>query len=96
MKQLALLLSDLAVEQLREIPPPIGRRLLEAIQRLRVFPESAPNVLLEGYEGYRQLVIRPYRVVYRYLPQEEQVRIYAVLHLRRAFPPSEFLKHQIF
>jgi plasmid stabilization system protein ParE len=94
MKQ--ILLSDLAVEQLRAVSPAVGHQLLNGIQRLRTFPESAPPILREGYEGYRQLVVRSYRVVYRYLPQEEEVRIYTVLHLRRAFPPSEFLKHQIF
>lgn len=48
MKQQTLLLSDLAVEQLGHIPPATGRQLLAAIQRLRLFPESAPIILLEG------------------------------------------------
>jgi plasmid stabilization system protein ParE len=96
MKQQTLLLSDLAVEQLGHIPPATGRQLLAAIQRLRLFPESAPIILLEGYEEFRQLFIGPYRVVYRYLPDEEQVRIYTILHQRRRFPSAEFLKYQIF
>lgn len=91
-----ILLSDLAVDQLREIPPVTGRQLMQTIQRLRDFPESAPPLLLDGYESYRQMIVRPYRLVYRYFPEEEQVRIYCVLHLRRSLPPAEFLQYQIF
>lgn len=39
-----ILLSDLAVEQLRDMPPQIGQRLLEALDRLRTFPRSAPHL----------------------------------------------------
>ena len=91
-----ILLSDLAVDQMREIAPGTGRQLLQAMQRLRTFFESAPYLLLPGYEAYRQLVVRPYRVVYRYFPDEELVRVYCVLHLRRNMPPAEFLHHQVF
>ena len=57
------LLSDLAVAQLKELPPEAGRKLLDALQRLRLFPESAPRLNWEGYEAYRQVVIRPYRAL---------------------------------
>lgn len=91
-----ILLSDLAVDQLRDVAPATGRQLLQTVQRLRAFPESAPPVQLAGYEAYRQLVIRPYRVIYRYFADEQTVRVYCVLHLRRTLPAAEFLQHQIF
>ena len=91
-----ILLSDLAVDQLKEMPPHIGRQLLDAVERLRTFPESAPRLSLEGYEAYRQLVIRPYRTIYRYIAEEDQVRIYCILHVRRRLPSPEFLTYQIF
>jgi plasmid stabilization system protein ParE len=91
-----MLLSDLAVDQLREITPATGRQLLNAIQRLRTFPESASRLLLPGYEAYRQIIIRPYRIIYRFFPEDDQVRIYCVLHVRRNLPPAEFLTHQVF
>jgi plasmid stabilization system protein ParE len=91
-----ILLSDLAVDQLKEMPANAGRQMLDTLQRLRAFPESAPPVLVEGYEAYRQIVIRPFRAIYHYLPEKEEVRVYCILHTRRRLPPSEFLEHQIF
>jgi plasmid stabilization system protein ParE len=76
--------------------PQVGRRMLAALQRLRLFPESAPRLQLEGYTGYRRLVVRPYQAIYRYLPEEDEVRIYCILHVHRRLPASEFLQHQIF
>ena len=60
-----ILLSDLAANQLKEMPANAGRQLLDTLQRLRLFPESAPHLVIEGYEDYRQVVIRPYRAIYR-------------------------------
>lgn len=91
-----ILLSDLAVEQLSEMPPPVGRSMLDALQRLRTFPQSAPKVSLEGYELYRQLNVRSYRAIYRFLEEDDEVRIYCIIHTRRRLPLPEFLKHQIF
>jgi plasmid stabilization system protein ParE len=91
-----VLLSDLAFEQLQEISADPGERLLNAIERLRSFPQSAPRLTLEGYEAYRQLTVQPYRVIYKYLPEEDQVRIYCIIQLRRKLPDSEFLRYQIF
>lgn len=91
-----ILLSDLAVGQLKEMPANNGRQLLDTLQRLRVFPESAPRLMVEGYESYRQVMIRPYRAIYRYLAEKEQIRVYCILHTRRRLPSSEFLDFQIF
>lgn len=91
-----ILLSDLAVDQLKEMPPHIGRQMLDAMERLRTFPESAPRLSLERYEAYRQLIIRPYRAIYRYIAEEDQVRVYCILHMRRRLPSPEFLTYQIF
>lgn len=91
-----ILLSDLAVEQLSAMPAPIGRVMLNALQRLRTFPQSAPHVPLEGYKLYRQLNVRSYRAIYRFLEENDEVRIYCIIHSRRQLPFPEFLKHQIF
>jgi plasmid stabilization system protein ParE len=53
-------------------------------------------LLVEGYEDYRQLIVRGYRAIYRYLPDENQVRVYCILHPRRRLPAIEFLLHQTF
>ena len=91
-----ILLSDLAVEQLREMPPTIGRSMIEALQRLRTFPQAAPTISLEGYESYRQLTVRSHRAIYRFIEEENKVQIYCILHTRRRLPASAFLTHQIF
>ncbi|GIK57398.1 MAG: type II toxin-antitoxin system RelE/ParE family toxin [Chloroflexi bacterium] len=91
-----ILLSDLAVEQLSEMPPKAGRKMLDAMRQLRTFPHSAPPVVLENYESYRQLIARPYRAIYRYLEETQEIRVYCILHVRRALPAPEFLTHQIF
>lgn len=91
-----VLLSDLAVEQLSHMPPTTGQRMLDALQRLHTFPQSAPAITLESYESYRQLIVQPYRAIYRYLEEAQEVRIYCIIHARRNLPAPEFLKHQIF
>ena len=90
------MLSDLAVEQLSNLPPEIGRIILKSIQRLRTFPNSAPYLTLEGYEFYRQLITRSHRTIYKYDEKTNVVQIFCIVHLRRQLPPSEFLKHQLF
>lgn len=91
-----ILLSDLAVEQLSDMSEKSGRKMLQALQRLRTFPQSAPVVSQEGYELYRQLLIHPYRAIYRYLEDESEVRVYCIVQVRRSLPGPEFLKYQIF
>lgn len=91
-----ILLSDLAVQQLGALSPAHGRVVLAVLQRLREFPLSAPSLAMAGYETYRQLIVQQQRVVYGYFPDENLVRIYCVLHVRRQLPPAEFLTHQVF
>ncbi|MCK4451046.1 MAG: type II toxin-antitoxin system RelE/ParE family toxin, partial [Anaerolineae bacterium] len=73
MSDIAVLVSRLAGEQLADLSPRIGRAMAQALERLAVFPESAPLLLVEGYEDYRQLVVRGYRAIYRYFPDEDKV-----------------------
>lgn len=54
-----VLLSDLALEQLEELSADPGKRILNAMERLRSFPQSAPRLTLQGYEAYHQLTVRP-------------------------------------
>jgi plasmid stabilization system protein ParE len=91
-----LLLSDLATEQISQLPAKAGGQIFAALERLRVFPQSSPHLTIEGYDAYRQLVVRSYRVIYRYLAEDDEVRIYCILHTHRQLPSSEFLTHQIF
>lgn len=91
-----ILLSDLALTQLKEMPATTGRQLLDVMERLRTFPESSPPLSIANYETYRQIIVQPYRAIYRYDPNDDLVRVYCIMHVRRQLPPSEFLTHQIF
>ncbi len=91
-----ILLSDLAIEQLNNMPSRIGRYMLESLQRLRAFPHSAPRLTIVGYEAYRQIIVHSYRAIYNYNEEHDEIRIYCILHMRRRLPSPEFLKYQLF
>ena len=96
MNEADILLSRLAIDQMAQLTPTIGRALLEALTTLARFPESFPRVPQTDYAGYRQVVAKGYGAVYRYFSESHHVRIYCVLHTRRPLPPSEFLQYQLF
>lgn len=96
MNDIEVLVSRLALAQLSALTATVGRVIVQAIMRLADFPESAPLVGQRDYEHFRQLIIRDYRVLYRYFSDEQQVRVYCVLHVKRRLPPSEFLIYQRF
>ena len=60
------------------------RRLAAAVERLRIFPESGRIVPERNDPGIREILERPYRIVYRVLPG--QVEIVMVFHASRLFP----------
>ena len=62
----------------------VVRRLVAAVERLRVFPESGRIVPERNDPVIREILERPYRVVYRVLPG--QVEIVMVFHASRLFP----------
>lgn len=96
MPEVEVLLSRLAADQLANLSPNIGRSMASALLRLTRFPESAPVVPTAGYEDYRQVTVDRYRAIYRYFPASNEVRVYCILHTRRALPATEFLIYQLF
>ena len=96
MSNLSVRLSALTVEQLHELPQKTRRQILKQVQRLAIFPESAPIVPDETYFLFRQLMIGRHRVIYRYFMDEYEVRVYCVIHQRRRLPSADFLTHQQF
>lgn len=96
MNEIEVLVSHLALAQLAALPASTGRLIVQGIIRLASFPESAPLMQQRDYEQYRNLIIRDYRAIYRYFEDEQQVRVYCILHLRRRLPPPEFLIYQLF
>lgn len=62
----------------------VVRRLAAAVERLRVFHESGRIVPELNTPEVREIIVRPYRIVYRRHP--ELVEIVTVFHASRLFP----------
>ena len=60
------------------------RRLVVAVERLEAFPQSGRIVPEQNAEDIREIIVRPYRIVYRLRP--ELVEIVAVFRASRLFP----------
>jgi len=62
-------------------------RIIGATERLADFPESGRRVPEFGRSDLREVILRPYRIVYR-LVARDQVHIIAVHHGSRLLPPA--------
>jgi len=91
-----VLLSELAAKQLEDLPAGVGKPLLAAIARLIAFPESGTRLRLEGYEPYRQVIVKNHRAIYKFFPKERMVRVYCIIHTRRQYPPLVVLSDRFF
>jgi addiction module RelE/StbE family toxin len=83
-------LSDLeAIREYMAVDSPryadlVVERIVAAVERLRAFPESGRVVPERSDPQIREVIVRPYRVVYRYRPGE--VEIATVFRASRQFP----------
>ena len=60
------------------------RRLVAAVERLEAFPQSGRIVPERNAEDIREIIVKPYRIVYRLRP--ELVEIVTVFRASRLFP----------
>lgn len=60
------------------------RRIIAAVDRLETFPDSGRVVPERNSEDIREVIVGPYRVVYRRRP--ERVEIATVFRASRLFP----------
>jgi plasmid stabilization system protein ParE len=60
-------------------------RIIGATDRLAQFPESGRPVPELGQPGVREVIYRPYRIVYRLVGADE-IHILTVHHAARRFP----------
>jgi plasmid stabilization system protein ParE len=61
-------------------------RLVAAVERLEAFPESGRVVPERNDEGIREVIVRPYRIVYRLRPGVAE--IVTVFRASRLFPDA--------
>lgn len=66
------------------------RRLLSAVRRLDIFPESGRVVPEMTDDAMREVVYRDYRIFYLYDDEEDRVEVLSMFHSSRQFgtPPS--------
>ena len=57
------------------------RRMLERIEQIEMFPLSGRSVPEYGHEQIREIIVRPYRVIYHLRP--DCIEIIAVVHGRQ-------------
>jgi plasmid stabilization system protein ParE len=63
------------------------RRFRAEARRLARYPESGRTVPEYDDPRYREIIVGSYRLIYRYLPELNLVRILAVVHGSRRLPP---------
>jgi toxin ParE1/3/4 len=67
----------------------VVRRILAAVERLRIFPESGRVVPERNDPAIREIIVRPYRVVYR--RRDDTVQIVTAFRASRllTFPTED-------
>ena len=63
-----------------------GYQLLAKVDLLAKFPQLGRVVPEENDENIRELILRPYRIVYRVLPAQQMVAIARIWHGARGEP----------
>jgi toxin ParE1/3/4 len=63
-------------------------RIYQSTERLRQFPESGRHVPEFPHLPHREVIIDNYRVIYRYVPESNDVLIVTVVHGRRLLTES--------
>ena len=92
--------TALALEDLRQIHQFISkdskqyaaivvRSVRSSAERLKAFPESGRLVPELPGGRYREVIVFPYRIVYRYAEEQNQVLVLAVIHGSRLLPPIQ-------
>jgi toxin ParE1/3/4 len=62
------------------------RRIRESSGQLARFPESGRVVPESRSRRHREIIVQPYRIVYRFTPDTNMVRIVRVIHGHRLLP----------
>jgi mRNA-degrading endonuclease RelE of RelBE toxin-antitoxin system len=89
--------SRLVQEQLQDLPASRRPTLLKAIRvQLVPFPASGQPLDEQLGPGYRQVLRGGYRLIYRHLTDDDELRFYYIGPVRRPLPPEDLLRHQAF
>jgi toxin ParE1/3/4 len=61
-------------------------RVRAAVRQLGRFPESGRTIPEAPQGPYRELIVGPYRIVYRYNRERNQIAVVAIFHGSRRLP----------
>ena len=75
--------TPLGLSDMEDVPASIGQRIVERVEQLKMFPNMGSSLTLPEAHAYRQLIVPPYRVIYRHDEEARIVYILHVLHTRR-------------
>jgi mRNA-degrading endonuclease RelE of RelBE toxin-antitoxin system len=64
-KTYKVLLTDIALKNLEPLPSKQITKILDKIELLESFPEMGTSIQKQKWQGYRQLIVDWYRVVYK-------------------------------
>ena len=76
--------SDTAQKQLKKLPKNKQIKVLKKIEKLKNDPYISKKLKGE-FEGLRSLKVWPYRIIYRYLPQDKLFFINVVQHRQKVY-----------
>ena len=76
--------SNTAEKQIKKLPKNKQKKVLITIEKLKNDPYAGKKLKGE-FEELRSLKVWPYRIIYRYLPQEKLLFINVVKHRQKAY-----------
>jgi len=71
--------SDTSAKHLRKLPKPKQIKILKTIEKLKNDPYAGKKLKGE-FAGLRSIKVWPYRIIYRYLPQDKLLFINVIQH----------------
>lgn len=76
--------SETARKQLKKLPKEKQITVLKKIEKLKNDPYAGKKLKGE-FEGLRSLRVWPYRIIYRYLPQNKLLFVNVIQHRQEAY-----------
>ena len=76
--------SNTAAKQLKKLPKEKQLKVLQTIEKLKNDPYSGKKLKGE-FEDLRSLKVWPYRIIYRFLPQDKLLFINVIQHRQRVY-----------
>ena len=67
----------------------VARRIRTESEQLARHPEMGRTVPEYGDPGIRELIVAPYRLIYRFQREQNLVEVIAVIHGSRLLPPLQ-------